>query len=147
MRTKIKRAERFRRPLLMHQARSRPRWAATRIMLRWGGAIGLANVMLHLLGESEVLLRFPFSVVWIVPYCLGSALVAGLVVDLMRPFARTRLGGAMVGFVASLPVSLGYLLVAARDVLAMKGGAAKFLLLMGLTYGLLVGALYWKEPE
>lgn len=138
---------RFRFVTFARSALSGRKWSATRQICMWGLVIGLANVVLSWMGDDEVSLRFPFPIGWVVPYCLLTALASGLIVDLLRPFARSRVAGAWVGFVASVPLSLGYMIVAGRDVLARPRSAIIVMTLFGLTYGVLIGAMYWKPPS
>jgi hydrogenase/urease accessory protein HupE len=99
------------------------------------------------MGDGEVALRFPFPIGWVVPYCLVTALASGLIVDLLRPFARSRVAGASVGFAASVPLSFGYMVVAARDVLARPNSAIIVITMFGLTYGVAIGAMYWEPLD
>jgi MFS family permease len=78
-------------------------------------------------------------------YAFGGV-VGGTLVGLLRPLTRWRAGAGLVGIVACLPLSLGFLV-------AMHGTPSQWTrtqvtagLLTALLLGTACGTLWWEEP-
>jgi len=76
-------------------------------------------------------------------YWAGAVTVAGVAAAL-RPWAVSRWRGALVGFLASLPLSLVFNYVLVPQPLSGTK-LAIYLLLLGVTMGMPIGAMYWSR--
>lgn len=83
--------------------------------LRWGAVWGLLialclTVILAVLAAIQgprLFESYGTSFLTVALLYLGGGLVGGLVVGLLRPLTRWRLGGVAMGILAALPVGLG----------------------------------------
>jgi hypothetical protein len=76
-------------------------------------------------------------------YWAGAVTVAAVVAAL-RPWAVSRGRGALVGFLASFPLSLAFNFVFLPQPLSGTK-LAIYLLLLGVTMGMPIGAMYWSR--
>ena len=84
---------------------------------------------------------------WIVigTYFFGG-ISAGVVVGLLQPLARWRLGAIVIGIIAAFFVFFG--IVVAQDGLPSRWGSDNWILLTALPilFGTLAGNHFWKQP-
>ena len=123
--------------------------------VRWGIGWGLAfAAAFSLIALASFALGDPrqFARMGVTPgttvgaYAFGGA-VGGTLVGLLRPLTRWRAGSGVVGVVACLPLSLGFLL-------AMRGPPSHWTtsnvgagVVTALLLGTACGTLWWEEPS
>jgi len=90
--------------------------------------------------------RYELSLLQVIAWYVFAALAVACVVGCLQPWATSRSRGALVGFLASLPLSLSVNYTFLPDALA--GFKLVLLLcLIGIVLGAPVGAMYWQPPD
>ncbi len=77
---------------------------------------------------------------------LFAAVVGGTLVGLLRPLTRWRAGSALLGVVACLLLSLGFLVAMHGAPSSWTRGNVVAGVLTALLYGTVFGSPWWEEP-
>ena len=83
-------------------------WPIVRFALGYGVFAAAWVLAGYLATGGANLARYGWKLHTVVAWYLGAALVVGVVVGWLGPKASSRLGGACLGFLASVPVSLSF---------------------------------------
>lgn len=116
-----------------------------RVSLYYAGIYFALAVVQVAATKGRVLGEWGFSLLGLVAFHLFAGVSTGLIIGLLAPLARFRVGAAAVGFVALLPLSfmMFSIMVPPED----KAGAMPWLpLSFAAVYGIL-GGLYFRSKE
>ena len=106
-----------------------------------GTGLWVYAVVLQLLGRGEGF-RW-LAVVWII--YIGGALVVGFVVATLRDWATNRARGAVVGFVASVPISIPFYIYMSQPDPIVVRKVVLYAIAAGFFLGMPAGAILWSR--
>lgn len=124
------------------------RFAATRYAISLGVAMGGATIVGYVLSGGTNLTRFGYT--FPLPLVLGmnvaATTLAGLLVDYLRPRARSRVMGALIGIVVAIPVFC-LIYVVASPVQLTATRFLKSLAIFSVLAGGSAGIVLWSKPR
>jgi len=89
--------------------------------------------------------RYELSLLQVIAWYAFAALAVACVVGYLQPWATSRSRGAVVGFLASLPLTLSVNYTLPDPLSGFK--LVGYLCLIGIVLGAPIGAMYWRLPD
>lgn len=112
---------------------------------RFGAGLAAYAIVVHALSGGRSTERLGASIYGVIAWYLLAGLTSGLVIAVLRPWATSRLRGALLGAIISVPLSTGCYLLLPDRTFSLRQFVI-FVLLAGIMLGVPAGALLW-EPE